>query len=345
MMKLNSLPYDIVDKVINYLDVDSTRNLLLSSKALYSLYAYHSRFQLIMTKKYINYFPSLTKLQIDTKKYNQIQICEFGILMTKIYNYFKHHNNASLPDFLVYLCDGRLSNTLLFELMVSHCYFTKTGEYIYNAIRADDLLYLLTFSKDVQTLLTYIYVDPVILLHSIKYRISTRDDTNFKHLFKYLLFKHFFRYSEYIEDIVSEIVCEVIKYDRTSLLKTIYDKQDLYKFRLNYQMIITCCIQQKTIDYLELINIKMKEQNQRLRASGRGGVLPVMITKEHVRSLMKSKSYKMLERIINLYLKDVINIYGYVNEIINNFDTKNTDCLQLLKYLNDKNKNLIKHLK
>lgn len=344
MIKLNYLPYDIIDNIIDYMDIDSTRKFLLSSKELYKVYCYNNRFNVVMTKKYINYFSSISKLKLDMKQYTQLQICEFRIMLTKLYNYFKHHNHASLSDFLIYLCDSRLSDTLLFELMVSHCYFTKTGEYIYNAIRADDLLYLLTFCKDVQLILTYIYTDPVILLHAIKYRISIKDNANFNRLFKYLLFKHFFRYSDYIQDTVSEIICEVIKYDKLDLLTDIYDKQKLYKFKINYQMIITCCIQNKSIEYLELINLKMQEQNKFLRESGRGGVTPLMITKEHVRGLMKSKSYKMLDKVIRLYLKELININGYVIEIINNFDKDNKDCMQLLEHLNGKNKKLIREL-
>jgi hypothetical protein len=337
---MDKLPYDIYDNIIQYLDIDSSRNLLISSKEIYEVYRHTQHYESVMVTKIIKYFTSLTKLNIQYKTLSKEQKHELYNTLTSLYNYFKKHIDASISDFLVYLCDNSLSNNNLFELLISHCYFSKTGEYIYNAIRGDDLLYLLTFSTNVQLITTYIYVDPVILLHAIKYKISIKDRKNISYLLKYLLFKHFFRYSEYIEDVISEIVCELIKYNDISLLHEIYDKQKMYKFKLNYQMIINCCIQQKNIICLELIHSQMLTQNQLIRNTGRIPN-PILITKESVRSLMKNKGYIILNKIIELYLKDMININGYFNEIKYNFDYTNKECLKLLDYLNNKNRNII----
>lgn len=337
---MENLPYDIFDDIIQYLDIDSSRNLLMSSKKIYTVYRNTKHYDSVIIGKIIKYFTSLSKLNFQYKELSYEQKHELYNTLNRLYNYFKKHKDASISDFLVYLCDSNLSDNNLFELLISHCYFSKTGEYIYNAIRADDLLYLLTFGKNVQLITTYIYIDPMILLHAIKYKISIKDRKNTSYLLKYLLFKHFFRYSEYIEDVISEIVCEVIKYNDVSVLNEVYDKQKMYKFNLNYQMIINCCIQQKNMCCLELIHSKMLLQNQLLRNTGR---IPkhILISKESVRSLMKTKGYTMLAKIIELYLRDIININGYVNEIIYNFDYNNKDCLKLLDYLNNKNQNII----
>ena len=50
---------------------------------------------------------------------------------------------------------------------------------------------------------------------------------------------------------------------------------------------------------------------------------------------MKNKYYDVLEKIIQLYLGDVINMGVYFNEIYNNY---NKECSQLLKYFNKKNR-------
>lgn len=358
---MEGLPYDIFDEIIKYLDIDSSRNLLVSSKNIYTVYRHNKHYETVMIGKIIKYFTSLTKLNLQYKTLSREQKHELYNTLNRLYNYFKKHKDASISDFLVYLCDNsdryrhppwvrrglssrdsgaNLNDNNLFESLISHCYFSKTGEDIYNAIRADDLLYLLTFSKNVQIITTYIYVDPVILLHAIKYKISIKDKKNISYLLKYLLFKHFFRCSKYIEDVISEIVCELIKYNEISLLNEIYDKQKMYKFKLNYQMIINCCIQQKNIVCLELIHSQMLTQNQLVRNTGR---IPnsILITKESVRSLMKNKGYIMLSKIIELYLKDMININGYFNEIKYNFDYTNKECLKLVDYLNNKNRNII----
>jgi|LakMenEpi03Aug12_release.lakeMendotaPanAssembly.Ray.scaffolds.fasta_scaffold161221_2 hypothetical protein len=337
---ISMISYDILDNIINYLDVDSIINLIVSSKELYSIYRHNKHYEIVMINKMIKYFSSLKRFEINYRKMNDDDINELYICLNKIYNNFNRHKNASLSEMLVYLCDNNMSHKNIFEKIISYCYFTKNGEYVYNAIRADDLLYLLTFCKGILLITKYIYIDAVILLNVIKYKISTKNKEDTLFLFNYLLFKHFFRYSEYIEDIITDIVCEIIKYDDILILDEIYKKQNMYKFKLNYQKIINSCIRQKRLECLELAHVKMSEQNQLLSGSNIP-IQPLMITKDYVRIIMKKKAYFMLSRVIELYLSNIINMNGYVNEIINNFDYNNNECLELLRYFNDNNKNRI----
>lgn len=334
-----NIPYDILNNIVKYLDIDSTINLLVSTKVLYNIYRHNKHYDIIMINKMIEYFPSLRVFEINYKNMNTDNINELYTCLNKIYNHFNKHKNASLSDMLVYLCDNNMSHKNIFEKIISYCYFSKSDEYVYKTIRSDDLLYLLTFCSDISLITKYIYVDAMILLHVIRYKISIKNKKDALFLFNYLLFKHFFRYSEYIEDIITDIVCEVIKYGDISFLEEIYKKHNIYKFNLNYQKIINACIQQKRLECLEIAHIKMCEQNQLLR--GRNMVIkPLIITKDYVRILMKKKAYSFLSRIIELYLSNMINMNSYVNEIMNNFEYNN-ECLELLKYLNDKNKNRI----
>ena len=337
---ISMIPYDILDSIVNYLDVDSTINLIVSSKELYTIYRHNKHYDIVMINKIVEYFPSLKIFQTNYKTIDNDKINDLYTCLSKIYHYFSKHKYTSLSDMLIYLCDNQMSHKNIFERIISYCYFTKSGEYVYNAIKADDLLYLLTFCSDISLITQYIYIDVEILLHVINYKISIKNKKDALFLFNYLLFKHFFRYSEYVEDIITNIVCNVIKYGDISILDEIYKKQNMYKFKLGYQSIINSCIEQNSLDSLELVHIKMREQNQLLR--GRNlSIQPLIITKDYVRLLMKKKEYRLLLKVIDLYLKECINMNGYVNEIMNNFEYKNDECLEILKYLNNKNKNKI----
>jgi hypothetical protein len=346
-----NIPYDILDNIIiSYLDIDSIVNLVISSPDIYYMYRRNKHYEIIMINKIMNYFPCLSKLSINYKDIDNNGIKEIYMCLNKIYYHFKKHRNTFLSDILVYLCDYRLTKTCTFRFLISKCYFTDFNEFrkqyeyriLYNAIRSDDLLYLLMFSEDLHTITKYIYIDGMILLHAILYKITLKETKDILLLFNYLLFTHFFRTSEYVEDIITDITCEIIKCGDIKILNEIYKKQMFYKFKLNYQKIINTCIQQKNLEFLEIVHVKMCEQNQFLRERERDrSIQPLLITKDSVRCLMKKKAYVVLSRVIELYLKADINMNGYVNEIINNFDYNNNECLELLRYLNDKNKNRI----
>lgn len=329
-VNLENIPYDILDNIINKLDVSSTINLLMVSKDIYEKYVFYNNkhYKITMINKIIKYFTSLNKLKIDCKVINIEEMYKY---LNKIYYCFNKHVNTSLSDILIYLCDAKLSNKWIFKHIISHCYFPQDGSYAYNTILADDLIYLLMFIEDITVITKYIFIEPIIIKSVIKYKIQIRDRINILALFNYLLFTHFFRTSEYMEDIITDIVCYIIKMKDMAILYNIYNKQKIYKFKLNYQKIINVCIERKDIELLDIINKKMCEQNYY-------NPIPLIITKESIRFLMKTKSYTMLTRVIELYLKDMINLNSYVNEILFNFDYNNVECKKLLNYLNDKNK-------
>jgi hypothetical protein len=197
------------------------------------------------------------------------------------------------------------------------------------------------YSEDISIITNYIVVDAIILLHVITYKITSKHKKDVLLLVNYLLFKHFFRTSEYIEDVITDIVCAVIKINDLSILDEIFKKQTFYKFRLNYQKIISSCIEQRNIDCFNFIHLKYKEQIQYLKERNQH-IRPLMISKESVRYLMKKKAYNMLSVVIELYLKELINMNGYINEIINNFDYNDDSCIRLVQFFNDKNKRKLK---
>ena len=209
------IPYDIVDIIISYLDIDSSRNFLISSSNIYYDYRYRKHFYIVFIKKVFNYFPSLSKISIvdiiKTIVFSDDEIERMYNMTNKIFNHFKKHRYTLLADMLIYICELNRDDEYLFKLIMSYCYFSKNGENIYNALKADDLVYLLMFTKDISVITKYIYVDVMILFNVIRYKINSKSTDDVLYLINYLLFKHFFRYSNYVEDIITDIACELIK--------------------------------------------------------------------------------------------------------------------------------------
>ena len=116
----------------------------------------------------------------------------------------------------------------------------------------------------------------------------------------------------------------------------LFDKQKLYDFNLDHQCLNKSCIEFNNSNALELIYTKFIEINNLYKSTGRN-ITPILITKEQVRHLMKIKSFQLLIKIIQFYLKDLINLPIYIKEISHYFDKHDTNCLQILSFLNETN--------
>lgn len=326
------IPYDIVDNILIFLDMENSKNFLLSSSQIYYNFHGSRHFYICMSKKICEHFSSLSKIKIDYTTLANNDLKQIYTTLNKIYNHFRKHPQAMLSDFLIYLCEYQ--ETQLFEIIISKCYFSKTGEYIYNALRADDISYLLMFYNDLSIITKNIYVDALIILNVIKFKILNKNTKDISFLLNYLLFKHFFRYSGLsINDILTEIVCELIKsnnYENVDVLRMLYHKKKFYRFRLNHQRIINASMQQKYEDVIVLVHENINDD-----------VRPVLISKDYIRLLMKNRYYKVLEKVIELYLGETINLKGYVDEIYYNFDNSK-ECKKILRFLSEKNKSRFK---
>ena len=80
---------------------------------------------------------------------------------------------------------------------------------------------------------------------------------------------------------------------------------------LNYQKIINVCIQQKDVRFLVFINEKMLEQYKKTESQSESQSLSndenfIIITKEQVRIAMINKNFKVLVKVIELYLDEYI---------------------------------------
>jgi len=351
MYKQLLIPYDIIDNIIKYLDVESSRKFLLCNSNIYYTYRHSKYFNSIFIKKICNHFSSLSKINLNLNdKLSDKLNAKTNIynILNDIFNYYKYHRDVSLSDLLVYLSEYNTTwHNYLFKIIISRCYYSKkhnqkyTYNYAYNLIKNDDLIYILLFKKNITLITKYISIDVVILSQVIKSKLNLNDVTNVVFLINYLLHKHFFKYPRYIEEILSDIICNIIRLSNFThyynILIKIYQKQPKYKFILNYQKIVNACMQQTRVEYLSLIHAKIIEQKKILKLQDMD-IYPIIISKDYFRNLIKNRNYAMLDKIIELFLGDKINMSIYFNEIYDNFDTSTRECDNLFNHLTNINR-------
>jgi hypothetical protein len=340
--------YDLLDIIIvKHLNIQDSINLLLVDKTSFN-YTTSKRFYYIFNNKFLSYFYSLNHIKL--KLVDSINTKDLYRILNNIYNYFKNHRDTSLADILIYLCDNCCNKLFefdnIFNIIISHCFFSKSGNNIFNALKANDLIYLLQFYKNQSVILKYIFVPPEVLKYAIIYKSKNQNTiVNFKdnvkdinYMIKYMLFKHFFKYSEYIEDILTDIVCSLILLNNETSLQYLLKYYDIYKYKLNYQKILNACMQQSHINILDIIDTSMNKQNHFLKTTQNIDPQKIMIKKEYIRSLMQSKYYKVLNKIIDLYIGSTINMNHYFNEILPFYNESNIECQKLNIYFSIENK-------
>jgi hypothetical protein len=201
--------YDIQYLIISKLDVNSILKFTSTCKT-FNQYTQSNHYNYIIIKKIIYYFTNLQKIKLDKDiKFDK----ETRIILFNIFLKFKNHPNTHLSDFLHELSN----NEFLFEKIIQNCFFSKNASFIdYNSLRVNDIMNLLTLnSKNILHIIThYIYLVPEVLFNIIQIKIQQNKKLDVKILLDYMLCKHFYKYNAYINDILTQIVCECIKYDR-----------------------------------------------------------------------------------------------------------------------------------
>jgi NAD+--asparagine ADP-ribosyltransferase len=98
---------------------------------------------------------------------------------------------------------------------------------------------------------------------------------------------------------------------------------------------------QKSIKYIDYIEEKRIQQNEECKLKDRNDqIQKIMITSESFYNMINNQSYKVLAKIIDIYLGNTINFEKYFNH----FRWFNDNCLKVfeemnvLKYFNEKNK-------
>ena len=334
--------YDIQDNIIEYLDIESLFKFLQTCKNIYSYRdIFHERYNYILCKKIIEYFDSFKKINLSKKHQNYSNLKE---ILYKFYIDFKNHQETYLSEFLYELTNSKnLLRYELFEEIISYCSFTNSGENRYNFIKADELQYLIMNSdfNNLQLIKKYINIPIEVLEYSIFLKINEHQTEEAKLLIEYLFYKHFWRNNEYVQDKITTIITKCILHDNRNILEFIYNKRQYYKFLVNYQRVLMFLMSQKSIKYINYIENKRIQQNEECKLKERFNLVQIiMITPESINNMMINNNYKVLVKIIDIYLGNHINLYSY-SKYITPFDT---ECLKvfketgILEYFDDKNK-------
>lgn len=338
--------YDIQDEIVEYLDIESLFKFLQTCKNIYS-YSYHQRYNYILCKKITDYFDSFKKIKLFKKLQGNISYIDLKEILYKFYIDFKNHPDTYLSEFLYELTNNNLNETSvkLFEELISYCSFTKTGENRYNFIKADELEHLIMNSKlnYLQLIKKYIIIPIEVLEYSIFPRIQNKENSEAGLLIEYLFYKHFWRNNEYVQDKISTLISKCMLHENKDMLEFIYNKRHHYRFLVNYQRILTFLVSQKSIKYINYIEEKRIQQNEECKLKGRDDLIQkIMITPVSIHTMVINKNYKVLAKIIDIYLGNAINFEQYIKYL-----KLSDDCLKVLekmdtlKHFNEKNKQLL----
>jgi hypothetical protein len=322
--------YDIQDEIIEYLDIESLFQFLQTCKSVYS-YTFHQRYNYILCKKITDYFDSFKKINLFKKFQGNIQFTVLKEILYKFYIDFKFHPETYLSEFLYDLTNNVVNETTikLFEELISYCSFTKSGENRYNFIKADDLQFLIMNSNfnHLQLIKKYINIPIEVLEYSIFLRINEHQNKEAKLLIEYLFYKHFWKFSEYIQDHITTLITKCILYDNKYILDFIYNKRQHYRFLVNYQRVLTFLVSQKSIKYIDYIEEKRIQQNEECELKDRNDLVQkIIITPVSIQNMVINKNYNVLAKIINIYLGNAININRYSKYIL-----QDEICLKVLK--------------
>ena len=340
--------YDIQDKIVEYLDIESLFTFLQTCKNIYS-YIYYERYNYILCKKISLYFESLNNINLFYKiKENILRYLELKKILYKFYIHFKNHPETYLSEFLYELTEYKSNNTtiVLFEEIISYCSFTKNGENRYNFIKADELQHLIMNSdlNKLHLITKYIIILIEILEYGIFQRIQDHQNKEAKLLIEHLFYKHFWRNSEYVQDKITTLVSKCILYDNKNILSFIYNKRQHYCFLVNYQKVLTFIMSQQNIKYIDYIEEKRIQQNEECKLKDRNDLIGKIIIKpEDINNMMNNKKNKKLAKIIDIYLGTIINLEKY-SMYIKCYDgllLKVFEEMNVLKYFNEKNKQLL----
>lgn len=330
------LIYDIINKIIvEYLDIDASINLTQVNQLTYYNYYQTRHFYKVFIIKILNYFDSLNNIKyyFHLNTFTTSKLYNIYIVFIKLYYHFKNQNTINLADILIYLSNNShlKDNVYIFNTIIERCNYSEIQ--LFNTLGTSDVCYLLKYYKNYSVVFKYMNNIPLEILKDIVEKKTSVTQTN--NIIKYTL-KNYSRYQTYIDEILTDITCSLIKTNNIISLNYLYVFYTTYKFNLNYQKLFNSCMEQSNSNIIDFINDKM---NQRIISNNPNFIIsPIIIKKECIRNLMQSKNYKVLDRIIYLYLGSMINMNMYFKEILSLYDPNNKDCANLIIHFNIENK-------
>jgi hypothetical protein len=353
---LFSLP-ELFEELIKYLDSYSIVNLIFTSHELYIRYAYSNYTVTKLISKTLDdlniKLPILRiYLQLNTKEQRLI----FHDLIS-ICLYFNHFpkNSFGIGDLIVFLVDrNKIHNTsyILFEQLLIQMNKTACNPRVrrIHGVDCNQVTNLLVHcdSRQLQLLFEQLVIPKNVICTTIKNLLGSKtnntDNTllvtgsavKIKECIRYFLIKSTFgnnKNTNYSNDyFLSDILYEIVNYNRIELMDYILQKRDFLHIYFDYSSIILKCIEQNRI---EMLNILFKHRNSTFQNKK-----PLYITGDLIKKIVKQGNFEMLYWVVDNLLGSLINLNHYILRIIDGiYNCQNLESLYFIFYLSKYLKN------
>lgn len=320
MIFTDFINYDILEKIIDYSDAQSSINFLFACKKTNQLYSCDRKFfdKIILSKilSNLNLNHLIDEIPKSKACFNQL------IMLSKN---FENHSNSPIADYLIHIIDNyriKTSRTQtsayqdLFSTLVEHCDFTEN---MYSndicTIHASDMKYMLTFS-DIslfKILLSKFQISSFLLLYVIRsllveeHRVKRRqNDIKILLIIKYIVFKYHFKNFNNINFInFQNILLELIFYNKVKLFADIFKLKRKYNIRFEYNLLINKAIEYDLSDMLKLIFDEYRGDNRE----------SLIINPDSICRMIQKGHFSSLSFMLKYILGDFINLRRYITAI------------------------------
>jgi hypothetical protein len=273
-MSIENINFDIFYRILEHSESSSFKNLLLSSK---KLYVYNSQISFLLVKKIIENLPILKNVPLKITNNRNLVLYKF---LNKLDNIYK--GNVKMSNILIHYIHFRRNDDLLylFEFLIDNCYNKNTSlhknaslnkvEQNYHSIHILPHIIKYCSIKELDIIIKTIpipYKTISLYFDYLDIDYSDIDYQKINKLFNYLCWKHFFGFQNEISEINSHniLFCKLIElyenknknlednYFVEKIVSNIINKQKIYKFIFDYQMLFNKCIICNSEYYLDFI--------------------------------------------------------------------------------------------
>lgn len=342
-----NIPLDVTIYMFKYMDIQSIKDTLLSSKAFGEIFFVDKDLvKRIVFRKLIEYSKSLGLNAELIQKSNGCFVLDKELILSlsKFQDYFG--NKSTHPfTYLQFLCRDA-SHKKLFSAWCSHISDNK----IMGDVHVANLL--LHCHNELLEVIFDNWIVPSRTIYHIMYAmIKERAEGNtgkLKALIDYFLMKYHFPSFNYGDKSYFYYMLDVLMEYNPDLFMYMFEKKSKYNFKLDYNHLINKAI---TIDDpILLTRIHMEQLHDLNRLGGDTLQSMIVIDPRSIRDMIEKGEFRCLRYILKYMLDKYINAPAYMLQICTGLQNLHERCVPikattlevLFKYLDRENTLLIK---
>jgi hypothetical protein len=295
-MNLETIPFDILDILLDSLEYTDCINLFLTSPTLLQ---YWNDNKAYLTKKMCRKL--LQSLGLESLEMNiEMDLPPFTSKEYSVLSclYFEKQNKSHLVpfDYLVYMVNNRSDCTHLFRRIASVCKLQKQSDLAvaYMLIHGDLQL--------VNIILETFHVPIDVISFVLKTTLSA---DKVERMLTYIVMKHHFpRFNSVTNEKFQKMLKDILyscPQDCVSIFTFVVDMSKRYNLVLDYTSLINACIETDNVDVLDLL----LQQNHE----------PVLITSKSIKTLVSVGQFHSWQYILDNILGHTINARIYIRSI------------------------------